>query len=113
MKPFKASIPLSRWLLRISLVALMFFYYFSAFNSFNLKSPEFYFAAVYIVFGSLLFIGGFMSKSSLTVISALIIFILSVYMLIVKFTGITDRNIIVYFLPASLSFYFLSTGNDH
>ncbi len=112
MKPFKTYVPIARWLLRISLTAMLFFYYFTEFKNFNLHAVNFYLAAVYIVFASLLFIGGFLSRSSLTVISSLIIFILSVYSLIVYFPGFLNNAILAYLLPASLSLYFLSTGNE-
>ncbi|MBN2613855.1 MAG: hypothetical protein JXB00_20020 [Bacteroidales bacterium] len=112
MKPLKTTTPLARWLLRICLAAFLFFTYFSLFKSFNLKSIDFYFAAVYFVFGALIIVGGFLKNHSLTVISGLIIFLLSVYQFIKSFSGELNAGIMVYLLPASIAFYFLSTGND-
>ena len=112
MKPLKSTTPLARWLLRICLAAFIFFTYFASFKTFNLKDINFYFAAVYFVFSALLIIGGFMSKHSMTVLSGLVIFLLSVYQLIKSFSGEINEYLLVYLLPASIAFYFLSTGND-
>src|SRR4030042_1598766 len=111
MKPLKSTTPLARWLLRLSLVVFIFFTYFGTFKNFDFNSLEFYFASVYVIFGALLFIGGFLSKSSLTVISAFILFLLSVYLLIKSFSGDIGEHLLEYLLPASIAFYFLSTGN--
>ncbi len=112
MKPLKTTIPLSRWMLRICLTAFVFFTYFNTFMTMSFKSLGFYFAAIYIVFGALLMIGGFLPKHSLTVFSGLVIFILSVYQLIKSFTGEINEYLLVYLLPASIAFFFLSTGNN-
>ena len=112
MKPLKTTTPLARWLLRLSLAAFIFFAYFGTFKNFEFNNLEFYFASVYVIFGALLFIGGFLSKSSLTVLSGFIIFLLSVYLLIKSFSGDIGEHLLAYLLPASIAFYFLSTGND-
>jgi hypothetical protein len=113
MKPLKSIIPLARWLLRLSLAVLIFFTYYKTFKGFDFNNLGFYFAAVYVIFGALLVIGGFLSKSSLTVVSAFILFLLSVYLLIKNATGDIGTQMTEYLLPASIAFYFLSTGNDN
>ncbi len=113
MKPLKTTIPLARWLLRLSLAAFIFFAYFGTFKAFAFDSLEFYFASIYVIFGALLFIGGFLNKSAVTVISGFILFLLSVYLLIKSFSGDIGEHLLGYLLPASISFYFLSTGNDN
>ena len=112
MKPLKTTIPLSRWLLRICLAAFVFFTYFDTFIEMSFNGLGFYFAALYIIFGALLIIGGFLPKHSMTVISGLVIFILSVYQLIKSFSGEINEYLLVYLLPASIAFFFLSTGNN-
>jgi hypothetical protein len=112
MKPLKTTTPLARWLLRLSLAVFIFFAYFGTFKKLEFGNLEFYFASVYVIFGVLLFIGGFLSKSSLTVLSGFIIFLLSVYLLIKTFSGDISEHMLGYLLPASIAFYFLSTGND-
>lgn len=112
MKPLKSTKPLARWLLRICLAAFIFFTYFNSVKTFDFKNLDFYFAAVYFVFGAFLIIGGFLSKGTMTVISGLIIFLLSVYQLVKSFSGEINEQLLVFLLPASIAFYFLSTGND-
>ncbi len=113
MKPLKTTTPLARWLLRLSLAVFVFFAYFGTFRNFEFNNLEFYFAAIYVIFGTLLFVGGFLSNSSMTVISGFIIFLLSVYLLIKSFSGDIGEHLLGYLLPASIGFFFLSTGNDN
>lgn len=113
MKPLKSITPLARWMLRISLASFIYFVYFSTFKTFNFSNPDFYFAAIYVVFGALLFIGGFLRKSSLTVISGFVIFMLAVYQFMRSFSGFTGDYMLSYIMPASIAFYFLSTGNHN
>lgn len=110
MKPFKSVLPFSRWLLRITLLAYLIVIHFDTFKALNFSSLQFYFAAVFIVFSALLLLGGFISES-LTVVSALIIIVLSLYQMIVSFTGTITEATVWFLIPLSISFYFLSTGN--
>ncbi len=111
MKPFKAAVPLAKWLLRFALLFLVFVLYFNTVKAFHVKNISFYIAAAYILFGVLLIIGGFISKPGLTVISGLIIFGLSVYKLIVNFGGLLDTGMLHAFILAALGFYFFARGN--
>ncbi len=113
MKPFKSFSGLSAWLLRITLAVIIFNTYIQAFSNFNFSSLSFYFAAAFIVFGVLLLIGGLLSKQSLTVVSALFIFLLSVYKTISFFHGGINPMMIMHFTMLTLGFYFFATGNKN
>lgn len=112
MKPFKSGIAFSKWLMRIAILALTSVVYYSAFETFNLRDLDFIIAAAFLLFSVLLIIGGFLRKSSLTVISALLLLILSVFELITKYSGGLKSSYAVYFLVIAISFYFISKGNE-
>ncbi len=102
---------MAKWLLRISILVFLFYYHLSVFASFNFNFPGFYVSSLYIIFGVLLFIGGFINTATLTVVSGLIIFILSTYKIIILFDGNLSNHVIMYLMPASIGFYFFSRGN--
>lgn len=62
MKPAKGLSQFTSWLIRIALVFFVFVVFLHTLKSFDYKSIHFYLAVVFIVFGSLLFVGGFLSK---------------------------------------------------
>jgi hypothetical protein len=106
MKPVKLLAPVSNWLLRISLIYLLYVLYFDTCIKFSFNSLYYFIAFVMILFAVLFVIGSFMKNSGLTVISSLIIFILSV---IVLFVGhLTWLKIFTNFTPIAISCYFLS-----
>lgn len=110
MKPFKSLTPISRWLLRITLVAYLIMVHFGMLKSLDFNSLEFYFAFVYILFALLFFAGGMFSQR-LTVASSLIIFILALYQLVVSFTGTITNGTVWFLVPISISLFFISSGN--
>ncbi len=111
MKPFKGAVPLAKWTLRFALLAFLLAAYLSAFLTFNFNSLDFWEAALFIVFGSLLFIGGFMSKPGLTVISGLIIFIASIVKIVMIYEGDITADIVLFLMPMAIGFYFFARGN--
>ena len=111
MKPFKAGVPFAKWLLRVALLAYLVMTYYSTVETLNFESLRFWTAFLFILFAVLLFIGGFLSKSSLTVISGLIIFVLALYKMIVSFDGQIDSDFVHFLLPMSIGFYFFARGN--
>ncbi|MBN2349240.1 MAG: hypothetical protein JXJ22_10400 [Bacteroidales bacterium] len=111
MKPLKSARGLARWILRLSLIIVIFFANYTIFLNFNIKSVGFYFSLIFLLSGLLLLVGGFLKDPSLTIISSLIILILSVYQLIKIFNGSIGEYLIDEFISVSLAFYFLSAGN--
>lgn len=112
MKPLKATTPVARWVLRLTLLIFLYFNYFEVVKGMNYNSINFYFASVYLLAALLLIFGAMFSKPALTVIPAIIIFLLSVYLIVKNTTGIPGPPVLKYLIPASISFLFLSTGND-
>jgi uncharacterized membrane protein YkgB len=113
MKPFKSGAIIAAWLLRIMLVWFIYKNYFHLFSDFNFKDFSFYLGAAYILFGLMIFAGGFMQKPALTVISGLAIFIIPIVQLIRAFPDDLDNALLLYLIPLSVGFYFFTGGNNN
>ncbi len=115
MKPLKSGLAFSNWLLRIAIVLFLIitFKNLDVVKTYNFHDKEFYISSVYVIFGLLLFIGGFTSKPALTVISGFILTGLSLYKIFVLFSGKMDSTLIAnYFIILAVGFYFACTGNE-
>lgn len=110
MNPWKRFTGLASWLMRIAMVFVIIASFFDTFMAFEVKNLHFFIALAFLVFGALLFIGGFLSKHSLTVVSALILFGLSVIQAYFTFEGITS-TFAFWLLTGSVALYFVSNGN--
>lgn len=111
MKPLKGIVPISMWLMRIALLLFVYVSFFDTVKALSFKTLNFYIAAAYVVFSLLLFVGGFIKSGTLTVLSALFLFLVSVY----KIVDIADAGIsvsfAVYGLIATIALFFMSAGN--
>lgn len=111
MRPLKGLSPLAPWLMRFGAVFFILTRYWNTFSHFNMQSVMFYVSALFIVFGVLLFIGGFLGKSNLTVISSLILVLVTGYHAFLNIESKLDHNFAVYVILGSIFVYFLTTGN--
>jgi hypothetical protein len=111
MKPLKSGLTLVNWLFRIALLLFVVLIFIDSFKTFNFGKRQFYISAVFIVFATMLFIGGFLSKSSLTVISGLVLTLISFVIIFFNFSGRLDIAIANYLIILAIGFYFLCTGN--
>ena len=112
MEPVKSLIPLGKWLLRLTVVVFVYTTYFDTFSEFSFKNPGFFIAAAFILLAALLIIGGFLKKSTLTVLSALAICILSVVMMFLIEGDFKLAHLYAFFTPAAIGFYFIARGNN-
>lgn len=110
MNPWKRFTGLASWMMRIAMVLAIIACFFDTFMTFEVKQLQFFIALAFLVFGALLFIGGFLSKHSLTVVSALILFGLSVIQAYLTYAGVT-HTFAFWLMAASVSIYFVSNGN--
>lgn len=111
MKPFKSGALFASWLLRLSLVFLIFLLNRESIQSPNFSSVHFYFAAVFCLLAILLLFGGILGKPGLTVISGLLIALSAISIIVVfkqYYLGIAMANNL---LIVSIGFYFFSNGN--
>ncbi len=110
MKPWTSFYDVAKWVLRIAILMVVFTKFYDTFMDFELNAFEFYISAVYVVFGVLLFIGGFLSKPNLTVISGLLLLLPSIYMAVKSFDGITE-TFALNVLLGGVALFFFTVGN--
>jgi hypothetical protein len=111
MKPIKGMYPFAVWLMRIAITVFAIAMFWNSFKTFDFKSISFFVSLIYIVFGVLLLIGGFTSKPTLTIISSIFLFAVSVYKIFTFLKVGFNPEFSIYLLFASVSLFFLSTGN--
>ena len=115
MKPLKSLTNIACWTLRISVLLFMIVLFYPIVKEIDFQSLSLYIliAFLYFLFGVLLFVGGFQKNSSLTIISAIIVFLISIYFLISKYNGtILSETYLVYIFPFSIALYFMANGNN-
>lgn len=115
MKPIKTFALIASWSLRISILLFMIAMYWGDFKNINFQHLTAYTLIVFVfcLFGILLFIGGFQKNASLTVISAIVVFLIAIYFLVTTYSGsILNINFLIYIFPFSIALYFVSNGNN-
>ena len=108
MKPIKALLPVSIWLMRIGLLLFAYSEYFKTFTKFHLDDLGFYIAALFIISAAIIFITGFICRITLTVISGVVISLISIYNIIDVIDGGLDSFLVINIIIASIAVYFLS-----
>lgn len=111
MKPVKSLLPASRWLLRLTLLAYLVMLHIKTIMPMQYETQAFYIALAFILFGVLLFAGGFTAKPSLTVVSALLLCLLFAYYLYLGFVPQVTQPQIINLLLFSVCLYFMSSAN--
>lgn len=111
MKPFKGLFPIVPWLMRIAAVFFVITHFWDAFLNFDIQNLKFYVSALFVVFSILLFIGGFLGKNSLTVVSSLILVLVTIFHAFVMIGAKVNVNFASFILLGTIFLYFLSTGN--
>lgn len=109
MKPVKSLLPFSRWLLRISLLLYMVLQHGHTFKAMQVDSQSFFIATAFLLLSVLVFAGGFMSKSSLTVVSALLLSLLTVYYIYLGFKPVLDTRQVLNLLVLSVSLVLMTS----
>lgn len=110
MKPVKSLLPAARWLLRITLPAYLMLIHGKTILAMQYESQPFFVALAFVVFGILLFAGGFTSKPGLTVVSALLLSLLLVYHLYLNFEPSITISQVLSLMLLSVSLYFMSSA---
>jgi hypothetical protein len=112
MKPLKSGLTFANWLMRISLAIMLAIMFMDDLKSLDFESKLFYVNSSFVVLGLLIFVGGFLSKPALTVISGFLLTGLSIYKIIIQFSGGITSPISVLFVALSIGFYFACIGNQ-
>jgi len=112
MKPIKTLFPLSIWLMRLAVLFFVIMSYWETFAFFNFKSVLFYVSFIFILSAIFLFIGGFLKKDRLTVISSIVLILVTGYHAFLNMKSGIDHNFAVFVVLGSIFVYFLATGNN-
>ncbi|MCY1721587.1 hypothetical protein OU798_14620 [Prolixibacteraceae bacterium Z1-6] len=110
MGSFKGLAPIAAWMLRISMGIITYTWYFNQFLKFSFNSVYYFLIAGYVLFTVLLLAGGFSRNNTLTVLSALVLFGLSVTMMFIN--GFSVDVLMKHFTPAAIAVYFIARGNN-
>ena len=115
MKPLKNLELASMWLLRIGVVFLFIAMYGKSVDNWAFDNYRWIINMVYLLSSISLFIGGFMRKSTLTIISGLIIAAISIYQIVPIVAdgriSFFDPTFFQYIVMTGVGMLFASIGN--
>ena len=77
----------------------------------GLDNLTFYISAAFILFSSLLVIGGFLRTSVLTRVSAVSLLLLGIYRAVILFSHGWSADLSVYIMLAAIALFFTTKGN--
>ena len=114
MKPIKNIEPLSKWVLRISLVAYIFFTYLNNVKTLDFHSVNYIINLLYVIFAVLLLFGGFGKNATLTIISGIVLSIISAYKIYNAFSlhDLLNPTIYLFLIIFAIGLFFTSKGNS-
>jgi hypothetical protein len=114
MKPITAALPIANWIFRGSILIYLLLLYFDKIVVVNFKNLGDVMYFVYVLSGLLLFIGGFLSKPTLSIITGVLLFLCTIYFMVTHlpadFTRIQISSFLVYLWPAGIGLYFAGSG---
>ncbi len=111
MEQVKAFIPISAWALRIAILVLDYIIFFSALLTPDFKKINYLVAVGFTLFGILLFIGGFMKRGTLTIISSIFLIIGCGYEIVMHYGFGQGNFVAVFFVFGAISLFFFANGN--
>ena len=111
MEPLRFAFQLSNWLLRIAMLIMIYMMFFGVFRGFDVSDYETWVAVGFCVLTMLLFIGGFMKKHTLTVITAIFLVLGCCYKAFMHFAFGKGSFIAIYAVFGSIALYFAASGN--
>lgn len=111
MKPARILLPLSTFLMRLGAAFYIYLTHFDPIRNPNFQQFHFYLSSLFIIFGLLLVLGAFARKQTLTVLSALVLFLLSLYE-VVTFSGSPETlSFVSLVLFGTIGLFFVTNGN--
>ena len=109
MKPIVGLFPFAKWVTRLTLPVILYLVYQKTMFSFNFKDVNYLIYFGLFIFSILLVIGGFFRKSTLTVVSAILLFLFGVLLLVVDISN--QMSIIIGSLSIIWGLLFMTMGN--
>jgi hypothetical protein len=110
MNPVKSFIPTSAWLLRTIALVMVYQKYFDTMITFSMKGLFYFFSLAFVVFSVMLFIGGFINKHWMSIVSGFVICGMSLF-LIFWGGGITPDKVLSHIVLIAVGFNFVARGN--
>ncbi|HNW90014.1 MAG TPA: hypothetical protein PKN48_10145 [Bacteroidales bacterium] len=111
MEPVKAFFSLSTWALRVAVLVLVYMIFYGPLSTLDFKNVDFLIAAGFALFSILLFIGGFMNKSTMTIITSGILMLGCAYEIVMHYGFQKSRFVAVYFVFGAIALFFFANGN--
>jgi hypothetical protein len=108
MRPMLSAFPLAKWFLRLVLPVIYYFTYKNIILEWNFTDITYLIIFGLSLFSILLLLGGFSKNSSLTVISALLLFIFAILFIIMDKE---KTNLIISIFTFVIAFFFMTAGN--
>ncbi|MCX7743055.1 MAG: hypothetical protein N2167_00675 [Flavobacteriales bacterium] len=112
MKPFHVALPAAHWIMRCSLAIILLYMQWPAIKTVNFQQTADVISFAYVVGGILLIGGGFLKNSTLTILSAALIFLITLYFLYLHFPAEIHLGYLIYLWPLSVSLFYLANGNE-
>ena len=111
MRPAKGLFPFAAWMIRISMPVIAYTTFLETVKTFDFGDLQFYLAAAFTLFSVFLFVGGFLTKHTLTMISALVLLGISLYEVFHFVSEKLNPIFALFMLTAAAMLLFLSIGN--
>ncbi len=112
MKAIKNIEPLSKWVLRLSVLLLLLSKYFDEVTTLNYTDYNYVINMLFILVSVLLIVGGIRKKANLTIVSSIILTLISAYKIYATFQGnFFQVSIYEYFMILGIGLFFASKGN--
>lgn len=111
MQPAKKLFPLAVWMLRAALLVLVYMIFFVTLRSADPGNLNFYIAVAFVLCAVLVFVSGFMKQHGLTMIPAALLFLGSLYKIVMHYVYFTEHFVAIYTVMAAVSFFFITNGN--
>jgi hypothetical protein len=113
MKPLKWLLPISKFLLRISLLAYVYHAFLYKFLQMNFSKLSFYVATIALISSIILFFTIFSKKSTLIIISSFFLIITSLYQIGHSYKLGFYWDITIPVLVIGVCLNFMATGNKN
>jgi hypothetical protein len=113
MNPAKILLPLSTFLMRLGIAFYIYLNHFQRIFRPNFQTFDFYLSSIIILFALLLVFGAFARKQTLTVLSALVLFIFSLYKIFTYSGSLETLSFASLLLFGMISFFFVCNGNKN
>ncbi|MCZ2442252.1 MAG: hypothetical protein LC101_00495 [Flavobacteriales bacterium] len=112
MKPIHSLLPVAHWAMKISLFVVILLQQIQVIKVVDFTRWNDVLPFTYVLSAMLLVCGGFLNKSTLTIISAALIFLITCYFIYLHFDSKLPLTFLFYLWPLSAGLFYLANGNE-